>query len=117
MLDLHNGIALKDHQEYNEFRDMAPSAIVPEIVDYVQPKKDTLGLPAPARARLEKANIDLSNGYPVSFCLVNLFTNTNRSDTHQAINPTHLEALQLQHVPQQFREEISVVSSFDQTGG
>lgn len=44
---------------------MAPSTIFPEIVDYVAPRKDTLGLPAPARARLEKAGIDLSKGYPV----------------------------------------------------
>jgi len=44
---------------------MAPAAIVPEIVEVVPQKKDTLGLPAPARARLEKAGIDLSNGYPV----------------------------------------------------
>jgi len=47
---------------------MAPSAtalaIVPEIKDYVVQKKDTLPLPASARARLEKAGIDLSNGYP-----------------------------------------------------
>jgi hypothetical protein len=44
---------------------MAPSAIVPEIVDYVQPRKDSLNLPGPTRTRLEKAGIDLSQGYPV----------------------------------------------------
>jgi len=47
---------------------MAPIAlpISPSIkeADTVQPKKDTIGLPAAARARLEKAGIDLSNGYP-----------------------------------------------------
>ncbi|TVY51611.1 putative alpha-ketoglutarate-dependent sulfonate dioxygenase [Lachnellula cervina] len=49
---------------------MAPSAIdVPQpidsrIKDVVIQKKDTLPLPAAARARLEKAGIDLSNGYP-----------------------------------------------------
>jgi hypothetical protein len=47
---------------------MAPSAIeLPidsSIKDYVIQKKDTLALPAAARARLEKAGIDLSNGYP-----------------------------------------------------
>ncbi|TVY35356.1 putative alpha-ketoglutarate-dependent sulfonate dioxygenase [Lachnellula occidentalis] len=49
---------------------MAPSAIdVPlpidaRIKDVVIQKKDTLPLPAAARARLEKAGIDLSNGYP-----------------------------------------------------
>src|SRR4051794_37540893 len=48
---------------------MAPSAtetlpIVPTIKDYIVQKKDTLPLPAAARARLEKAGIDLSNGYP-----------------------------------------------------
>jgi len=47
---------------------MAPIAIPisPEIkeTDTIQPKKDTLGLPGAARARLEKAGIDLSNGYP-----------------------------------------------------
>jgi hypothetical protein len=63
---------------------MAPSAIDPRIVgqllshdqrhrfkltlsayvDVVQPRKDTLGLPGPTKARLDKAGIDLSNGYP-----------------------------------------------------
>lgn len=43
---------------------MAPSAIDPSIVDVAQPRKDTLGLPAAARERLEKAGIDLSQGYP-----------------------------------------------------
>ena len=32
--------------------------------DTVQPRKDSLGLPEPARKRLEKAGIDLSAGYP-----------------------------------------------------
>lgn len=32
--------------------------------DTVQPRRDTLGLPEAARKRLEKAGIDLSNGYP-----------------------------------------------------
>ena len=44
---------------------MAPAAIIPEIVDVAEPRKDSLGLPTPARKRLEKAGIDLSNGYPV----------------------------------------------------
>jgi len=52
---------------------MAPSAtstefdvpILPTIKDYKIQKKDTLPLPAAARERLEKAGIDLSNGYPV----------------------------------------------------
>ncbi|KAI9741679.1 MAG: hypothetical protein M1834_000064 [Cirrosporium novae-zelandiae] len=43
---------------------MAPAPIEPTIVDYIQPRKDKLGLPADARKRLEKAGIDLSNGYP-----------------------------------------------------
>lgn len=43
---------------------MAPIAIDPSIKDVVEQKKDTLPLPKAARARLEKANIDLSNGYP-----------------------------------------------------
>jgi hypothetical protein len=47
---------------------MAPSAtelpIDPRITDFVIQKKDTLPLPATARARLEKAGIDLSGGYP-----------------------------------------------------
>lgn len=43
---------------------MAPSAIDASITDVVQPKKDTLGLPKETRARFERANIDLSNGYP-----------------------------------------------------
>lgn len=43
---------------------MAPIAIDPTIKDVVQPQKDSLGLPKETRARLEKANVDLSNGYP-----------------------------------------------------
>ena len=43
---------------------MAPSAILPEIGDVVQPKKDNLDLPIDSRKRLEKAGIDLSGGYP-----------------------------------------------------
>lgn len=41
-----------------------PAVINPSIKDFVVPKKDNLPLPAAARARLEKAGIDLSNGYP-----------------------------------------------------
>jgi Taurine catabolism dioxygenase TauD, TfdA family len=46
---------------------MAPHAIepiIPEIKDVAPPKKDTLPLPPKSRARLEKAGIDLSGGYP-----------------------------------------------------
>ncbi|KAL4810682.1 hypothetical protein BDV18DRAFT_155294 [Aspergillus unguis] len=43
---------------------MAPAPIDPRIVDVAEPRKDTLGLPKAARERLEKANVDLSNGYP-----------------------------------------------------
>ena len=43
---------------------MAPGVISPTIVDVVQPKKDTLGLPPESRKRLEKAGINLSDGYP-----------------------------------------------------
>ncbi|KAF2084655.1 TauD-domain-containing protein [Saccharata proteae CBS 121410] len=45
---------------------MAPIAIHPSdtLKDVVKPKKDNLGLPERSRARLEKAGIDLSNGYP-----------------------------------------------------
>ncbi|KAG6355136.1 hypothetical protein INS49_004217 [Diaporthe citri] len=43
---------------------MAPAPIIPEIVDVAEPRKDTLGLPQSTAARLKKANIDLSNGYP-----------------------------------------------------
>lgn len=43
---------------------MAPIAIDAEIKDVIQPRKDTLGLPKETRARLERANVDLSQGYP-----------------------------------------------------
>ena len=43
---------------------MAPTAIDPVVPDVVQPKKDTLDLPTNSRKRLERAGIDLSNGYP-----------------------------------------------------
>jgi hypothetical protein len=43
---------------------MAPASIVESIVDTIQPRKDTLGLPESARQRLTQAGIDLSGGYP-----------------------------------------------------
>jgi hypothetical protein len=43
---------------------MAPAPIDSRIVDIAQPKKSTLAIPASARERLEKAGIDLSEGYP-----------------------------------------------------
>lgn len=43
---------------------MAPAPIDPEIKDVVQPKKDTLSIPAPTRDRLTRAGIDVSSGYP-----------------------------------------------------
>jgi hypothetical protein len=43
---------------------MSPIAIDPAIVDVRQPKKDTLSLPSTTRERLEKAGVDLSQGYP-----------------------------------------------------
>ncbi|KAJ6133820.1 Taurine catabolism dioxygenase TauD/TfdA [Penicillium sp. IBT 18751x] len=43
---------------------MAPAPIDSRIVDVAPPRKDSLGIPGPARERLEKAGIDLSDGYP-----------------------------------------------------
>lgn len=43
---------------------MAPVAIDESILDVAEPKKDTLELPEPTLARLKKAGVDLSNGYP-----------------------------------------------------
>lgn len=43
---------------------MAPAPIDPSIVDVAEPRKDTLGLPKTTLERLQKAEIDLSNGYP-----------------------------------------------------
>ncbi|KAK9769576.1 putative Taurine dioxygenase [Seiridium cardinale] len=43
---------------------MAPGPIDERIVDVAPPRKDTLGLPEPTLTRLQKAGIDLSNGYP-----------------------------------------------------
>jgi hypothetical protein len=43
---------------------MAPASIDPRIIDVAAPRKDTLGLPESARERLEKAGINLSEGYP-----------------------------------------------------
>ncbi|KAI0479205.1 taurine dioxygenase [Xylariaceae sp. FL0804] len=43
---------------------MAPAPIDERITDVAPPVKDTLGLPAPALARLQKAGVDLSGGYP-----------------------------------------------------
>ncbi|KAF6801021.1 alpha-ketoglutarate-dependent taurine dioxygenase [Colletotrichum sojae] len=43
---------------------MAPAPIDPAITDVAEPRKDTLELPEAAKARLTKAGVDLSNGYP-----------------------------------------------------
>ena len=46
---------------------MAPiaiEAIDPSIKDVEQPRKDNLNLPDRTRARLEKAGVDLTSGYP-----------------------------------------------------
>lgn len=43
---------------------MIAKPIKDSIVDIAEPRKDNLDLPDATRARLEKANIDLSNGYP-----------------------------------------------------
>lgn len=43
---------------------MAPAPIDDSIKDYVEPIKDTLGLPDRTLARLKKAGVDLSQGYP-----------------------------------------------------
>lgn len=43
---------------------MIAKPINESIKDIAEPRKDSLGLPEPTRARLEKAGIDLSNGYP-----------------------------------------------------
>jgi len=43
---------------------MIAKPIQDSIKDVAEPRKDTLGLPEPTRKRLEKAGIDLSNGYP-----------------------------------------------------
>ncbi|KAK6076581.1 TfdA family taurine catabolism dioxygenase [Seiridium cupressi] len=43
---------------------MAPGPIDERIVDVAPPRKDTLGLPEPTLKRLQRAGIDLSNGYP-----------------------------------------------------
>lgn len=43
---------------------MAPALVELPPSDFVVQKKDNLGLPEPARKRLEKAGIDLSQGYP-----------------------------------------------------
>ncbi|KAF7549649.1 hypothetical protein G7Z17_g6256 [Cylindrodendrum hubeiense] len=43
---------------------MAPAPIDPSITDVAEPRKDSLKLPELARKRLEKAGVDLSQGYP-----------------------------------------------------
>ncbi|KAH8695135.1 alpha-ketoglutarate-dependent taurine dioxygenase [Talaromyces proteolyticus] len=43
---------------------MAPAPISPQIVDVAAPTKHEIALPKLARDRLEKAGIDLSQGYP-----------------------------------------------------
>jgi len=43
---------------------MAPAPIDESIKDYVEPRKDTLGLPDRTLTRLKKGGVDLSQGYP-----------------------------------------------------
>ncbi|KAK7433045.1 hypothetical protein QQZ08_000518 [Neonectria magnoliae] len=43
---------------------MTPAPIDPAIKDVAEPRKDSLKLPAPAQERLERAGVDLSQGYP-----------------------------------------------------
>lgn len=43
---------------------MVPAPIDPRIVDVAEPLKQTLPLPPASRKRLEKAGVDLSEGYP-----------------------------------------------------
>lgn len=43
---------------------MAPAAIDPQIVDVAAPTRHEIALPQAAKERLEKAGIDLSQGYP-----------------------------------------------------
>ena len=43
---------------------MAPAPIDERIKDYAEPRKDSLGLPESALARLKKGGVDLSKGYP-----------------------------------------------------
>lgn len=43
---------------------MIAKPIQDSIIDVAEPQKDTLDLPEPTRQRLERAGIDLSNGYP-----------------------------------------------------
>ncbi|KAJ0160531.1 putative alpha-ketoglutarate-dependent sulfonate dioxygenase [Colletotrichum tanaceti] len=43
---------------------MVPAPIDPSITDVAEPRKDTLGLPEATKARLVKAGVDLSDGYP-----------------------------------------------------
>ena len=45
-------------------QNMAPAPIDPRITDVAVPRKDSLSLPDSARERLERAEIDLSEGYP-----------------------------------------------------
>lgn len=43
---------------------MIAKPIKDTIIDVAEPRKDNLDLPEATRARLERAKIDLSNGYP-----------------------------------------------------
>ncbi|EFQ31073.1 TfdA family Taurine catabolism dioxygenase TauD [Colletotrichum graminicola] len=43
---------------------MVPAPIDPSITDVAEPRKDSLRLPESTKTRLEKAGVDLSNGYP-----------------------------------------------------
>ena len=66
LLIWHSGVhhsGLFQFQEKAQ-KNMAPAPIDPRFVDVAEPRKDTLNLPAPTRKRLEKAGIDLSEGYP-----------------------------------------------------
>lgn len=84
---------------------MAPAPIVPEIVDVAEPRKDTLGLPESTAARLKRANIDLSNGYPYRpsrpLYLDDVYKIRARSGrtTTPVPGPTRRRSLSLQQLP------------------
>ncbi|KAK0670668.1 putative alpha-ketoglutarate-dependent sulfonate dioxygenase [Cercophora samala] len=116
---------------------MAPVAIEASIVDTIEPKRDTLALPEPARQRLVKSGVDLTNGYPyrplVPLYLQDVYQLRNSERTHEDVGAradkskknllsaankvtdltthigTEIEGLQLKDLTPEQRDELALL--------
>ncbi|KAK6434806.1 hypothetical protein LTR95_009008 [Oleoguttula sp. CCFEE 5521] len=89
---------------------MAPSAILSEFADVVPQKKHTLGLPGHARARLEKAGVDLSEGYPAHEQTRRTLFSAAKEVKHLTAHiGTEIVGLQLKDLTDQQKDELALL--------